>query len=262
MRIIVFKGGLGNQLFQLCFYLYLKRRYKGRIYGYYKKCTGHNGLEVYRIFDKDIPESSILSDFIYQLMEKSGIFPISTDDHFNMKYLVQEGYWQDVQFLELTRMINFRNLLLEGDNLKLYKRITTDDCSVSVHIRRGDYCLPQFSPIYGNICDVHYYNEAIKIIKRSISTPVFYVFSDDINWAKSNLVFCDQVIFIDWNRGEKDYLDMYLMSFIRNHIIANSTFSYWAAILNGEKDIVIYPRKWYNSQLPQPKIFPNDWIGI
>jgi hypothetical protein len=75
LAIIVFKGGLGNQLFQLCFYLYLKRRYKGRIYGYYKKCTGHNGLEVYRIFDKDIPETSILSDFIYQLMKNPVFFP-------------------------------------------------------------------------------------------------------------------------------------------------------------------------------------------
>ena len=68
-------------------------------------------------------------------------------------------------------------------------------------------------------------------------------------------------IFVDWNKGENSPLDMYLMSQCNGAIIANSTFSYWGAILGKEKARVYYPIKWINSPRGVPDIFFDNWIS-
>ena len=70
--------------------------------------------------------------------------------------------------------------------------------------------------------------------------------------------------YIDWNVGERSFLDMYLMSKAKANIIANSTFSYWAAYLNENNAIVIYPKEWYNKNCTEksPAIFYENWIAI
>ena len=79
------------------------------------------------------------------------------------------------------------------------------------------------------------------------------VFSDDFEYAKSILGHLDKSIYVDWNKGENSYKDLQLMSMCNHNIIANSTFSWWAAWLNrNENKIVIMPKVWrsecdYNS---------------
>ena len=56
---------------------------------------------------------------------------------------------------------------------------------------------------------------------------------------------------------------MFLMTHAKHNIIANSTFSYWGAYLNDNNPIVIYPKKWKNSESKDClDIFPESWIGI
>ncbi len=69
-------------------------------------------------------------------------------------------------------------------------------------------------------------------------------------------------IIVDWNKGEDSFLDMFLMSQSSNLIVANSTFSYWAARLNQDNILTIYPKKWYNSKYAVPDIFPSEWVGV
>jgi hypothetical protein len=95
--------------------------------------------------------------------------------------------------------------------------------------------------------------------------PVFFVFSNDIHWCKSNLwnpIRDCSVEYIDWNIKENSYIDMQLMSECKHNIIANSSFSWWGAWLNNNPNkIIIAPKKWLNSDLiiqPQCK----DWILI
>ena len=45
-------------------------------------------------------------------------------------------------------------------------------------------------------------------------------------------------------------------------MIATSTFSYWAARLNQDNILTIYPKKWYNSKYAVPDIFPSEWVGV
>lgn len=67
---------------------------------------------------------------------------------------------------------------------------------------------------------------------------------------------------VDWNRGSDSYRDIQIMSACKNNIIANSSFSWWAAFLNTNKNaIVCAPAKWTNTivnckfQLPEWVLF-------
>lgn len=119
--------------------------------------------------------------------------------------------------------------------------------------------LPQFKKIFGEVCTVKYYLKSIRKVEEKISEPVFFVFSDDIDWVKQNFTF-NKVYFVDWNKGQNSFWDMYLMSQCSANIIANSTFSFWGAYLNKNNPFVIYPQKWVRTNLKQPNIFPkNGW---
>jgi hypothetical protein len=89
---------------------------------------------------------------------------------------------------------------------------------------------------------------------------MFYIFSNDIKWCEDNFNFLNNKIIIS---GNKDYEDIYLMSLCSNNIIANSSFSWWAAWLNDNADkIVICPNKWFGTGFHQlyDDIFPEKWI--
>ena len=95
---------------------------------------------------------------------------------------------------------------------------------------------------------------------------MFYIFSDDIPWAKTNLKMDQPHVFVDINTDKSDYEDLRLMYHCHHHIIANSTFSWWGAWLNDRKDkIVIAPKIWFadaerNQQ--SETIIPKSWIRI
>lgn len=151
---------------------------------------------------------------------------------------------------------------LKGKNDEI-RTIIEQNTSVSIHIRRGDYSnsnsnLP--------ILDISYYKKAIEHIASQINKPYFFIFSDGIDWVKENLdlsKFNHQ--FIDWNKNENSYIDMQLMSMCKHNIIANSSFSWWAAWLNANPNkLVIAPDKWYkgdNGKYPDG-FLPKEWITL
>ena len=106
----------------------------------------------------------------------------------------------------------------------------------SIHIRRGDFL--KFKLQYPLISD-YFYETAMAHFDKD---TVFVVFSDDINYCKSKFRG-DKFVFIE---NEKDIVDMFLMSMCDNHIISNSTFSWWGAWLN-QKDSkkIIAPKQWF-----------------
>jgi len=96
-----------------------------------------------------------------------------------------------------------------------------------------------------------------------IRHPTFYIFSDDLNWVKSNLALNVEMVFVDIDNGTKDYLELNAMAKCRHNIIANSSFSWWGAFLNkNENKIVIGPKSWVVNEVLNHKIhilFPN-WV--
>lgn len=179
-------------------------------------------------------------------------------------YLI--GYWQHEKYFK-----EIKNTLLEELNLKkepdsknkLIKAKILKYNSVSLHVRRGDYLLNENFAI----CDRGYYSKAINIVESRISNPVFFVFSDDIEWAQLNISANSDIEFIDFNK-DREYLDLDLMKACKNNIIANSTFSWWGAWLNPNPDkLVIAPQKWANNPILQKRynqngFIPESWLQL
>jgi hypothetical protein len=107
-----------------------------------------------------------------------------------------------------------------------------------------------------------YYQKAIKNISNKVNNPVFFIFSDDIDWVKENLDMPIKSIFIDFNKRGID--DMRIMRSCKHNIIANSSFSWWGAWLGEyENKVVIAPKNWFKSnELDTSDVIPEGWIKI
>jgi len=277
MRVI-FSGGLGNQLFQYALYLALKE--KGvkvkrelSLYSYVKM---HNGFEIDKIFNVEDKNNSrktvskINSAFLRIIIKTNPLGLLLKDTNnfvalnsiINSNYKWIYGYWQSEKYFsdcEGSIRQNFTFVNIDAENKKIAKTISNSN-SVSLHIRRGDYVN---NDIYDHICDERYYKKAIAYILDKIEMPIFYVFSNDIEWAKKFLEqFPIQKVFMTINQAQKNYQDMYLMSCCKHNIIANSSFSWWGAWLNNNKSkIVIAPSIWMNNT-ETPDIIPETWIKL
>ena len=104
-----------------------------------------------------------------------------------------------------------------------------------------------------NVCQTDYFIRAIQCIQETVAKPVFFVFSDDIDWCRetfsdSNFIFCS-------SETNTDYEELRLMYNCKHFIIPNSTFSWWAQYLGDyEHKIVIAPNRWYNGDSQDKKI--------
>lgn len=269
MKIISFSSGLGNQIFQYYFYLYLKSKYpKESIWGYYDKqwLKSHDGLIIDKVFDIELPKSNKTIWFygsFLRLIYKYLKIGVCKDEYQDIEKTMYIGFWQDLKYLSQKNLsFKISEQSLSENNLNTIDLIEKTN-SVSVHIRRGDYQLPQYRDIFGNVCSVNYYQNAINIINNKIEKPIYFVFSDDIAWVKENIPYLKNANFIDFNTGKQSFMDMYLMSLCKHNIIANSTFSYFGAFFNKHMEkVVIYPSKWIRMNGQKPNIFPCSWIGI
>ena len=112
---------------------------------------------------------------------------------------------------------------------------------------------------------MEYYIKAIEHIDKEVNNPVYYIFSDDIEWCKNNFSFLKNAVFVSHEyAGEKFSSYLYLMIQCKHYIIPNSTFAWWAAWLNNEQNkIVIAPNKWYTSYNFELKdLIPSTWITL
>jgi len=126
---------------------------------------------------------------------------------------------------------------------EIFKKLTlkypqiNESNTCSLHVRRGDYL--NFSDHHPTQ-NIEYYKSAISVVG---SDKTFFIFSDDISWCKEKFNFLDNVIYCEDN---EDYEDLYLMSLCNDNIIANSSFSWWGAWLNNNKNKkVVAPKKWF-----------------
>ncbi len=180
------------------------------------------------------------------------------------KNVYLKGYWQTEKYF-----IDIRDILLKDFSFKtelnssartIRQEIDNSE-SVSVHIRRGDYITNSDVNRVHGICSINYYKTCIDYIKKNINYPHFFIFSDDMEWVRKNIAFEDKTTFVSSNKF-KDFEDLRLMSLCRHHIIANSSFSWWAAWLNSNSNkIVCAPKQWFSvSSRDTSDLIPTTWL--
>jgi len=273
MKIIEIQGGLGNQLFLYVYWQWMRKQFpKESIWGLYpsRGLSAHNGLEIQRWFDVEMPPTSKWSNIVgyscfwlNKLLRRLHL-PIpycSDDDHQAVDRLFHDGYFQNVLYQEDVNMPQFLiGLDLGEDNQKLLKEIQQSN-AVSVHVRRGDYLKDKHNQrVYGDICTDEYYEKAMSIIERDVSDAHYFFFSDDEEYVRCHF-YKERMTVVNINKGERSFFDLYLMAHATRMIIANSTFSCWAAYLNRECKTVVCPKRFANNR-PNLPIQKKGWIKI
>lgn len=170
-------------------------------------------------------------------------------------YLYFEKYQNEIKKLFTIKEPYIKHLELFANEIKMNN-------SISIHIRRGDY-LGTVAYNELGLASIDYYKQAIALINKKVKNPIFYFFSDDIDWVRNEFKLSN-AIFVSNKITQNHIEDFYLMSQCRHNIIANSTFSWWAAWLNESPEkIVVAPKKWFNKLKHSTKdLFPKNWSII
>ena len=173
-----------------------------------------------------------------------------------------EGYWQTARYFEKYAEIIKSDFsfpeITEAANIKYQGDIQEHPQSVSVHIRRGDYLTASGT----HLCPLSYYEKALTEMNSTLTDPHYFFFSDDPDWVRENFSFPHMTV-VTGNHGENSFRDMQLMSLCRHHIIANSTFSWWAAWLSMGSGVTIAPQKWFaGEERLTGDLYCPDWIQL
>ena len=176
------------------------------------------------------------------------------------------GYWQSEKYFKDIRSTLQKEIVLKDPLPQESQQLrnTIMNCeSVSLHVRRGDYVTNRKTNEIHGILPLEYYHEAVGLISNQIQSPEYFIFSDDISWAREKLRIHGKVNFVEDGGNERDHEDLILMSQCKHHIIANSSFSWWGAWLcqNSDKK-VIAPRRWYKIDIDTRDLIPEDWTRL
>ena len=270
MIIIQMAGGLGNQMFQYALYRQLISM--GKIVKMddeagFKEDEQRNpalapfGITYERASRREIIRMTDASMFpparirrklfgrhSHSYFEENKLFQAKIFDWDNV-YL--EGYWQSEKYFSNVAEIlkkEFRIKSIGGLSVQAEERLREIEQTqaVSIHIRRGDYLLPQNQVLFGDICTERYYEKAMKTIADRYPDVTFYLFTNDSEWAEKWIEKPYRIVPVEWAEA-KDYELLTLMSRCKHNILANSSFSWWASYLNENPDkMVIAPDKWLN----------------
>ncbi len=174
------------------------------------------------------------------------------------------GFWTEEAYYKerLEQGILQKELIfpkLTGRNAELSLQIAACN-AVSIHVRRGDY-LTKYASDFISL-GREYYEKAVTYIEQHVESPVYYIFSDDSAFAEEEFTWIAKKVVVSHNTGDDSYRDMQLMSLCKHNIIANSTFSQWAAFLNkNEGHITVYPRQYMRQKENEKKSLAN-WIML
>lgn len=178
-----------------------------------------------------------------------------------------DGYWQSHKYFadvaDLIRHELVPWVPMGKADQAVARQMGASEDAVSLHVRRGDYVSnPATAKVHG-VCGPQYYAQAIAYLAGRLHQPHFFVFSDDMAWAREHLAIPGAVTYVDHNDADTAYQDMRLMSLCRHHIIANSSFSWWGAWLSAQAgQTVVAPRVWFADQRNTRDLAPEQWVRL
>jgi hypothetical protein len=297
VNIVNIVGGLGNQLFQYLFGQILeKKNGKKTLYDIsdFKRYKLHEGFVIEKYFDVSLPKIStkyyrripwLCDGYIRKKMVSriinvcTGKYNIYTDYSFN-KYktkLLNDkdgyylGYWQSQGYQQedleqIGRPLQFKKEI-QSESHDIANKMSIDyQNTAAIHIRRRNYInAPSRAPQYA--LPVKYYRDAMNILSEKMGIRKYYIFSDDIDWAKDNIKEQYEIYYISESIPRSSGIDIYLLSRFTNMIISNSTYGWWAAAMRANKNgIVVFPTPWVkqkysNNEILYPKAF-SGWKSL
>jgi hypothetical protein len=175
-----------------------------------------------------------------------------------------DGFWQSERYFKPIESVLLKEFTpkenLNSENQNWLNKISNCE-SVSLHIRRGDYISNKNAQQHHGNLGLDYYKNALNLIKEVFQNTEVFIFSDDLDWCNANLKLDGVVHYVNANQQQNFHLDMYLMSHCKHNVIANSSFSWWAAWLNQNTNkIVVAPAIWYaDKSLNTKDLIPTSW---
>lgn len=285
-------GGLGNQMFQYAFGLYLAHRHQSRLVldlGSFQSGPQHGYmLDRFQITARPLseslnqkvpkryrsPSSNELTTWLPDWLN-SGVLrrikerPFGFDEKYlkscDNSYLV--GYWQSEKFFpgmrgELLKQFTPTKRLCDESSRVIESMQSSP--SVSLHIRRGDYINnPATAGIYEQV-SLGYYRTCVERFAQQHDGAQVYVFSNDLDWCRRELQLRLPTRYIDHTDQQHAYEDLVMMSHACCNVIANSTFSWWAAYLNDRPDQMTFaPTRWFRpGTLDGTHLYRSTWQQI
>lgn len=290
MIIIRIKGGLGNQLFQYAAAYSLAKRLNQKLEldsSFFPQQTLRGfKLGQMNISCADVAEdqSSIIelykNKYLNKVLRKIDIRILPCGR--GKKYLLEtrsdiipeffsisqssiymDGYYQSEEYFDTYKKELIGQFTPNYPSEQEYEDVLSkvSNCkSVAVHVRRGDFLSAQNDSNPNHyLLGKRYYQNALKYVNEHLENPVFFWFSDDINWVKKNFGEKENFHFVSLHTQHADIDEMMLMKNCKHIVAANSTFSWWASWLNSNEDALhICPAKRYGNL----HMIPENWIKI
>ena len=291
MIIVPLTGGIGNQMFQyacgravaqkrgddlVLFTGYLSSPASGSIYGLYAFSQWKYGLYAFNIQAQvhstwEFAKGLDLLWWVHQIDSRfnPALFQSACSN------LVLRGYWESENyFMEIRETIRrdfeFReDFPVWAEDAGVTAQMSMRE-SICLHVRRTDVD-SKMDP--KGFVGIGYYEAALNIVAERLKEPFIYVFSDDIEWCVANLPLKYPHSFVSPQQDPKNAAmrDLRLMTQCKHFIVANSTFSWWAAWLGScPNKVVIAPRRWFRSEglwsgqllhvFRSDDLLPESWI--
>lgn len=284
MKVI---GGLGNQMFQYALGRALAKKHSAQLvlditdfkdYEFHAYSLEHFNIEkvyasekevaYFKKFEKKngkawIPYNMLFADPKKYVRERTYTFDPAVLDVEPSCYL--DGYWQtEKYFLDVADAIRdeFRLITPLSDySADMAAKIHAAPIAVSLHVRRGDFVKHAAVGAHHGICPPEYYEDAIKLCIERLGSPHFFVFSDDIEWARENIHTGCPTEFIGQG-PDRNYEDLELMRQCTHHILSNSTFGWWGAWLSDipGTSLNIAPKTWFKKPTDISDLVPERWV--
>jgi hypothetical protein len=272
--LVRLEGGLGNQMFQYALGRHISIRRQEELVIDLTVLTRARSirkyeLDCFNITGRLINDVSVLKDLsiLWIVRELSFGFDSQVLDTVCPNVMLH-GLWQTPRYFEAISGVVKNDFSFTFTLSPIFEGLSREFIagnSIGVHVRRTDY----LDTTYGMyVLDSTYYDRALAYMADIVSDPVFLIFSDDIEWCRRSLCIPYRHILVPHSDHGREHLQ--LMARCRHFIVANSTFSWWAAWLGAAPDkIVVAPQRWFASEgawnsramsfIRSDDIIPKEW---
>jgi Glycosyl transferase family 11 len=201
--------------------------------------------------------------------------PIFMERHFHFDLTVLnlrapaylDGYFQSERYFADCVEAVTRELTMpppsSASTKMLLEEIQASD-AICLHIRRGDYVANPVTNTFHGTCSLDYYAAGFAVAAAKMRDPKCFVFSDDPDWVRSNLILDAPTTIVDIHGPGEPHEDLRLMAACKNYVIANSSLSWWGAWLGKDPDKrVIAPKTWFSGSANDTSdLLPSAWLRL